>query len=261
MVTAGADTLVDAVATAPTILDAIHATARHSSERPGCSPGRPATRESTRGSEGFVTALLHRIADPQDRVTAIAATHALAQVPGAHVATRFFPRAPRGVARRCRHPCGVDLVSTPPPLDAGAPSSTGHAGGLDGHLAGMHAQAALAGLGPGRRPAIIAAAPPSRDGIARTDLPTGRSQLIETLGLIPDLGASSPTWPAMRPRSGRRRSRYASRRSPPLATGPWEPIARQVSALSSWAAGPVAGLPGSWRVAIEWRSGGAIALD
>ncbi len=218
---------LEAVAATRTILDAIHASTRLVTATDALAR---TAGSGSRGLETIVGALLERIADPADRVTAIAAVHALARVPG--------PTADDALAAILAGPT-EDLVPHASEATAGRSISPVLLDPLvelvaHGGLAGMHAQATLAGWSR-TDPWLVAAG--VRGGIERTASATGRHHLVETLGLIHDGDVLADLARlATDPGEG-----IAARIAAIAAFGDraWEPMARSVSALSA-GSGPVA---------------------
>ena len=220
-------TALDAVAGAPTILDAIHASAGLSSATADLvrDLGQPRHRR-----RAVVAELRTRTRDPRDRPTAIASVHALARIPGDGVddiLAEILDESPRDLVAHVAWG-GAARTFAPSLLDRFVALVV--AGGLPG----MHAQAALEAWSR-TDPWLVAAA--IREGIARTTAPAGRRHLVETLGLVPDPTVLDDlARHATDPGEG-----DAARIAAIAALGarPWEPMARQVSSLSS-GTGPIA---------------------
>ncbi len=167
---------LDAVAAAPTILEALRAAAPFIEARGG---GPHVAWPQGRPADELAMALLDRSADPADRVTAIAAAHALARVPG---------RAADEALVATLEGTGADLVahvawasdSRPPAVALVEPLVALVA---RGGLAGMHAQATLARWS--RHDARLVAAAIRRE-LERSSSAAARRQLVETLGLVGD---------------------------------------------------------------------------
>jgi glycosyltransferase involved in cell wall biosynthesis len=220
-------TALDAVARAPTILAAIHAT-------PALVEAASALALDTGGvgpgADRVVGELRRRLGDADDRLTAIAAIHALSRIPGDAVdaiLSQTLDEAPAdliahvawaGSARRVSAPLldrFVDLV-------------------IGGRLAGMHAQAALERWAR-TDPLIVAAA--LRSALDRCVAPGPRRYLVETLGLVPDDSVLDDLARlAVDPDEG-----DATRIAAIAAFGDraWEPMPREVAALGA-GDGPIA---------------------
>ncbi len=212
---------LDAVANAPTILAAIHASPALAS---ATSEVALDPRRGRRPAAWALRELCGRLDDPDDRVTAIASVHAIARIPGAAAEAVLATILDEGSTDLVAHVAWASHQRRPT-------SSLIHRSVdlvIGGGLAGMHAQAALETWAR-TDPRLVASA--IITGLERTADPAGRRHLIETLGLVPDRSVLDDLARlAVDPDEGE-----AARIAAIAAFGDraWEPMARAVSALSA----------------------------
>ena len=163
---------LERVAAAGSILEAIRVT-------PLAVAEMQATGNSSSAARSVVPSLMNAIRDEADAVTAIAAVHALAAFPGRHSGRALADVMGSGAGPLPAHAAWASAGRAPaaellePLVDLV----------VGGHLAGLHAQTALAQWAR-TEPWLIAAA--LRRGLAASDREDGRRNLVETLGLVPD---------------------------------------------------------------------------
>ena len=166
---------LDDVAAADSILAAIRAT-------PGAIASIVASAGHSKSvAQSVLDELRGRLANDADTVTAVAAVHALAELPGRAAARALADLLRAGPSALATH-AAWSSVRRWPTAELLEPLVDTLGGG---GLAGMHAQATLARWAL-LEPWLVAAA--IRSGLARETSIARRTHFVETMGLIPDDG-------------------------------------------------------------------------